>query len=257
MPRVVSAPTAGLDMSWGIALLMAAEKSLTFGSQIVWTYGPAAFLDGNLYMYHGLWRISIITSLLFHFFFLALLLHFLTRSLPQGKAGRAARVLLAVVIVLLTAPFLLTHDRILLSAAMLLYLGYQRAPGPLPLFGCGVAGSFVAIASLIKLPCFYIGLVMILVFGGLESRRKGWAYGFTLFLSYLLTLILVWKLCGQELRLFSDFLRYGWEISRGYVDAMGLPGPPPWKRPWGCCAWWASPVGSSSACWGGRRALLS
>jgi hypothetical protein len=212
-------------MSWCIALLMAAEDGLQFGSEIVFTYGPLAFLGTPLYMYHGSWLASLFFCFSVHFLFVALVVYFVAPLSGKKTPGSIALFLSATLIAILTIPLVPAQDRLLLMAAMLLYLAHHEVTPVSPLFKCVGAGIFIAIVSLGKMSCFYIGITMMLVFVALEARRRQWTYVVSLSLGYIVTLALGWFATGQDLKGVGGFIRYGWEISHGYNDAMALQGP--------------------------------
>ena len=61
--RFPTAPTAGLDPAWRLALSYAIEHCWQFGKDIVFTYGPLGYLlagtnSGGLYTQHLVWQLG-------------------------------------------------------------------------------------------------------------------------------------------------------------------------------------------------------
>src|ERR1039458_4974019 len=57
---VLLEPKRGLDFSWGAGLDMAMHDGLTFGHQVVFTFGPLGFLGVNQLWYGDLAEVSFV-----------------------------------------------------------------------------------------------------------------------------------------------------------------------------------------------------
>ncbi len=226
LPLPVRFPLPNLDHSWMVGLFMAAHERLRFGTEIVWTYGPLGFLDWNLYVYHGLWVGSLLTSIAIHVALVGLVYAICSRHAPPAGPRRWAVFGAAAISLLLASPLLYLHKKLLLLAALVLYDALDRAPGPARSLRSGAAAILLAATSLIKLSGLVSALSMLAVFVAFELRARG-ARRAAVFLGLFATACgLGWIWTGQS----GSSLAAGWrphlEILRGYETAMGLPGPP-------------------------------
>jgi hypothetical protein len=210
---ILAAPT--LDNSWMIGVSLAVSRSLAFGRQVVFTYGPLGFITEPRALSGGILVAGFVGSAILALTLAALLLAALRARLPIVPAALVALGALLIV----AAPGMSYLDDIGFAACALA-LGAPRersgaAARRLALWG----GAFAGLAFLVK---FNDGLAVSLMAGvsllGLPGARRTVALGLGAFAS---SAVLAWLALGQSLAALPDYVRTGIAISRGYVDAMG------------------------------------
>src|SRR4051794_31689748 len=80
------APSTGLDPSWQIALHLAASERLTFGRDILFTYGPYGFLSQPLLVTSATGIASFLFCVALQFALCAVILRSALRSFPPWAA---------------------------------------------------------------------------------------------------------------------------------------------------------------------------
>jgi hypothetical protein len=216
---LLAAPT--LDHSWAVALSLAVSRSLAFGRQVVFTYGPLGFITQPRALSGGILAAGFIGSAILAVLLAALLLRALRAQVPLIPAALVALGGLLIV----TAPGIVgpagaSYLDDIGFAACALALGAPRersaaAARRLALLGGVLAG----LAFLVK---FNDGLAVSLMVGvsvlGLPGTRRTIPVAVGAFAS---TVVLSWLALGQPLSALPDYVRTGIAISRGYVDSMG------------------------------------
>jgi len=210
---LIAAPT--LDNSWIVGLSLAVSRSLAFGRQVVFTYGPLGFITQPRALSGGILLAGFIGSAALELLLAALLLGALRRRLSLLPAALVALVGLLIV----AAPGVSYLDDIGFAAcALVLGTPHERSEQVarrLALWGGALAG----LAFLVK---FNDGLAVTAMVGvsllGLPGARRNVALGV---IAFALSAVLGWLALGQPLGALPDYVRTGVAISRGYVDAMG------------------------------------
>ena len=210
---LVAAPM--LDNSWIVGLSLAVSRSLAFGRQIVFTYGPLGFITQPRALSGGILVAGVIGAAALDLLLASLLLRALRARLPLIPAALVALAGLLII----AAPDVSYLDDIGFAACALA-LGAPRersalAARRLALWG----GTLAALAFLVKFPD---GLAVSLMVGvsllGLPGSRRTLAVAVGAFAA---SAVLAWLALGQPLGALPDYVRTGIAISRGYVDAMG------------------------------------
>jgi hypothetical protein len=203
-------PGPGLDPSWNAGLAMAVDDGLRFGKEVVFSYGPLGFLQGQLVWFSGLAVLSFLYTGTVYVLFCVALVWALRRRLPLLPSVIVAFVLVAVMpsleFGLLTAVL-----------ACVWLLERERSPRALDAFVLAAA-SFAAPAALIKLSTG--PLVPVLFLAALVGARAGrWRI-----VAYLVLLgfelLALWLASGQSLGDVPAFVEHTIEISSGYSSAM-------------------------------------
>jgi hypothetical protein len=205
-------PGVGLDPSWNAGLAMGAHDGLSWGKELVWTYGPLGFLQTQLVWFTDQTVLSFLYSGLIYTVFCVGLVWALRRRLPLLLACVGAFVAVAVLplleLSLLSAVF---------ASFWLLEAGAERTSRQLDAFVVGAA-AFAAPAALIKLstgPLVPLVLLLALI-GARAGARRIVAY-----LVILAGLLLVlWFASGQSLGDVPAFAERTVQISSGYSSAM-------------------------------------
>lgn len=208
-------PARGLDPSWQGALQMAQHSGLSFGDQIVFTYGPLGFLYVT-YSFHG--HLAELA------FFYALLVHFGVAFALFAGARRSFGTVISALLALLVASTSIYETE--LVAFFILAVGAigGRLDRRQALTVALAAGAFAGLEMLIKLSVgvSLVALATILVVGLPGRRRDNLGAGAAAFLAALL---LGWLVAGQDLGALPSYLRYGAEVTLGYGPAMSVEDP--------------------------------
>lgn len=210
--------TSSLDESWNAALNRAFAEEIQFGKDFVYTYGPYGFLLAprsfpetfndilvgrvfvGLLMGIGLWTLVVFcwkTNPWSTLFLVPFLFFFPNSGMPLDSFF----------VTLLTLPLLLYFyvNRGKISPILLLLL----------------IGS--ALIGLVKHPYLVLGVsfvLLITVDEVLQQRRIP-----VMWIVYVGSVMGFWLLAAQSLENFFPFLKYGYQIVKGYSATMGTPGP--------------------------------
>jgi hypothetical protein len=206
-------PGVGLDPSWWAAMYMAAHRGMHFGSQIVFTYGPLAFLRQAWVWYGNLGALGFVYSATLHIALAISLVWSLRRTL------HAAIAVVLALLVLVAAP---EADVALALAAIWCLAALSPEPpryAPnLVLFGGAALGAIETLVELRSGPVI-LAICAITLLGVEHWRRR-----VPIFVGCSAVFFLVaWFSSGQALGNLPDFVSNAVQIVSGYSEAMGLP----------------------------------
>ena len=202
-------PSAGLDASWQAGLAMAVKGGLRFGTDVVFSYGPLGFLQGQILWYGDLAVIAFVYSAILYVVFCTALVWALRRALPAAPA-----VLVAFVISVLPLLEQSVLVAVLVCMGMLAEERTERVTNLLVVGGA----SFAAVEALVKLSTGpLIGVLFLLALIGVRARW--WQLGGFVAL-VLAEVFLLWLATGQSVAAIPAFLGHSWEIASGYNAAM-------------------------------------
>jgi hypothetical protein len=202
----------GGDESWMAVMHHAHLRNLQFGSDIVWTYGPLGFVLTNTFdpdTYKALIGVQLACVLSG-----ALVLDRLrARHIQDWRLG---------LLWILALPFLSQHLDIPFDLVLLFVAAHVSARdgrrGPAQLFLAAVLGMM----SLAKFPSL-VASALVLALTAVEDvcrwRRVPWCFAV-----YVLSLLATWLALAQDLAGLPRYLQVSLELTRGYTDAMSLPG---------------------------------
>ena len=203
-------PSVGLDSSWNGGLAMAVHDGLRWGSEIVFTYGPLGFMNGQGVWFSDLGAIGLLYICGLFVAFCVTLVWALRRALP---AWAAVPIAFAIVTVL---P--LVEESIVLAALLALgALASERSRRVVNTLLVGGA-TFAAVEVLIK---FSAGPVIaaFFLFALIGLRARPWQVA--AYLALLAAEVLaLWLITGQSLGEIPEFLRSTYEIVSGFSAAM-------------------------------------
>jgi hypothetical protein len=210
-------PAAGLDPSWVIGLSLAISRGLSFGRQVVFTYGPLGLVDVPLDVSPGTLVLGLVGAALIQLGLAAVIV----RSL-RPRFGLLGAALLALIAMLLysAAVSAAALDGIAFGfVAITLTVPPERAARSARLLAIA-GGALAGLALLVKLDDgIAVGaIVLVGVLGARDSRRNV----VLLIGSVLVTAVVAWLALGQPISALPDYVRYGVDVVRGYVDAMGF-----------------------------------
>jgi len=214
-------PGSGLDPSWRIALGYMYDHGMQFGRDVVFTYGPLGFVMSNTFS--GLLFWSLI-------------------------AGQITLAVISAVVIFLQGQRLSGTNRFLFFAFFLLFgISYADALHMLVIAMLGfellrhrgdrwdlstvLIAAVLALYSQIKFTDCMLAMLIVCVGSGYRLWRRQWRETILLTAGFVTAYLLIWLLCGQELRNLPAYFQGSWAISQGYQWAMGFPSPlgPLWK----------------------------
>ena len=212
----VGSPSPGpaLDDSWALALNSAHLRSLQFGPQILFTYGPWGFLDvpldisrGNLLL-GGLFSVAAVASGWLGFY------RAFTRALPIAAAAVSSA---ALVLVLAQGS---QASGLMLVGLTLVMLDYVcsdvgERPAWLPGALAGAAGLLIQVK-------FSEGLMLagVTTCGALFAPTQRVRRTAEVLVVLAVSTCSLWLLAGQSLSHLAAWLHGSVEISLGYTEAM-------------------------------------
>ncbi len=218
---VFVSPAAGIDQSWISGLMMASHRGLDWGSQIVFTWGPLAFLR-QPFLYYG----DLASA---GFVYVSLLNTALAISLVWALR-RSFNALVAVVlaVALLTVLPSISVPYALAAIWCLALLSPSPPSWVLPLVTYG-GGAYGAIESMVRLsqgPGVLLMVAATLLV--LPDRRRNLLHFAG---TVAIVFIPLWFASGQSLTAFPEFVRASIEVVSGYSQAMVIEAAPKWWIP--------------------------
>ncbi len=209
-------PGTGLDASWSMTLSRGLENDKQFGSDIVFTYGPLGAIlipqaDGRMI---GA-KIALILALCA---LVAVVLWMIWRKMPKA----AGIVFLAGLILSPMAALPPLEGLLIVAMAALVLLGTRAVSSR-------EAWLLVALCILITVPAalckFTLAAVSVCMV--LACAIALWGAGYALAAATLAAIwwpamLTVGMMAGQQRGAVRDYMRWGWEVARGY-EQMSVP----------------------------------
>jgi len=203
-------PSVGLDSSWNGGLAMAVDDGLRWGSDVVFTYGPLGFINGQGLWYDDLGLLAFVYGASLYVGFCIALVWALRRAIGA---------LPAVVIAYLIVTVLPLIEQSIVVAALIGMGALARERSERVVNALVIGGAtFAAVEVLIK---FSAGPVIAAFFliALIGLRARWWQVA-----GYLALLgagiLLLWLVTGQSLGAIPGFLRNTYEIVSGFSAAM-------------------------------------
>jgi hypothetical protein len=213
-------PSVGLDSSWNGGLAIAVHEGLQWGSDIVFTYGPLGFMNGQGLWYTDLGVLAFLYLASLYVAFCVTLVWALRRLVPALPALVIAFLIVAVL------PLVEQAIVVALLLSMRALEGERRERTIYALLAGGA--TFAAIEMLIKFSAGpVIAAFFLIALIGLRARWWQLLAYLTLLAAEVLAL---WLLAGQSLGAIPDFLRNTYEVISGFSAAMvTTTDVPPWQ----------------------------
>lgn len=196
-------------------------KGMQFGRDVVFTYGPLGFVMGKTFSGLQFW------GLIFGQLTLALISAFVV--VWQGRRLTGANQIIFFGFFLLFGS---TYEDAL-HMLVIAILGFEllrngHAPWK---HRTALIATILAVYGQIKFTDFLFGATAVLVAAAYGVWRRRHRESALLVLSFTVAYLGIWILCGQELRNLPAYFSGSWQISEGYLWAMGFPTPdaPFWK----------------------------
>jgi hypothetical protein len=203
-------PSVGLDGSWNGGLAMAIHDGLQWGTDVVFTYGPLGFINGQSLWYDDLGVLAFVYGASLYVAFCIALVWALRRAIPALPA-------VAVAYVIVTVLPLVEQAIVVAVLVCMGVLERNRSQRVVNAFAVGGA-TFAAIEVLIKLSAGpVIATFFLIALIGLRARWWQVAGYLVLLTGEVLAL---WLITGQSLGEIPNFLRNTYEIVSGFSAAM-------------------------------------
>lgn len=211
MPLNPTMPAAELDSSWQYALNAAVSNQLSFGRDLIFTFGPLASAYTQQY------SPATDTLMLLVSFVLGSAVFIGFAALGSGRASR-----------LIAIPFVLllfgTRDSIFMVLPLLMLLASEsdrdtKWRRPTILF----MGAACSLLPLIK-GSLVAAFALCTVLATIALARRSWRDAALLVVIELGTMALVWVLVGQSLTDLPKYFSKQSEIIAGYTEAMSITG---------------------------------
>jgi len=212
-------PSKGLDASWEFAMNEAVARHLTFGKQIMFTYGPYAAVGTRTYspatdrrmMWGSLFvAVSYVTGLLF---------------LARGKKRYLLLFLLLFLATFGNPELLLLSYSFLLTACAVRYMNPEKGGNPAALNWRGILAAVLMWCTLGLLPLVKGSLLLpFAASAAIPSalflyKRRFWQ-GICLLVLPLVSATVLWIQAGQSFGNLPAFLRGTFLLTSGYTEAM-------------------------------------
>jgi SGNH hydrolase-like domain, acetyltransferase AlgX len=205
----------GLDNSWEVGLNMAVAQGLAFGQQAIFTYGPLGFSYFPAAITPGTFLAAELLGGLIQLALVAVLLASLRRRMGW---------IVAVVLTLIAASiegWVEAEPLIAIAfglVALTLTTPAHRAKRAFRMLAIG-GGALAGFALLVKLNDGVAASTIVAVgLLGSDERSRNLAVAAG---SLLGTLLALWLIVGEPLGSLPDYLRNGYQVIVGYVEAMG------------------------------------
>jgi hypothetical protein len=226
----------GLDSSWVIAVSTATDRRMSFGTGLIFSYGPLGFLASPAFAVPALGVVSVWVRIAFAF----LLGWLIARSLIVVAPWWAAAIVTVGGVWVLGGAFSLGAEAVLVP--LLLFVGgfldvLATKEDPLSLRLVVLFGALAGTSVLIKFDTgcwgllFIIGTLILhgratrLGLAGVASRCVGAALGF------LMALLVWWGALSQPIGDLGPWIRGSFEVLLGYDRAMVRSGGNWWDLP--------------------------
>lgn len=214
LPPVVAHDT--LDASWIQALHVATESRLTFGSEIVFTYGPLGFVHARTY-WPGLFILT--------FVFWALLGAGLLDAWRTVTRGSLPATAFAAAMLVVAASFggLFSFDALVFG--YLLLWAWQVEAGGTGRVRLAAHGALVGMLALSKLTFGLAGMLVAVMVATILVVRRQASGAWVAPAAATLLFVVGWIAIGQPLGALPEYVTHGMQIVLGYGEAMALRGP--------------------------------
>ena len=222
IPPPLYFPAAGMDPSGVLGINLAFLNHFQYGKDLVYTYGVLGFLAWQMVLDYNLWRASLLFSALSYTIF-SVSVFLLIKKFSAEWFHYLIFIPLLYVILTLKMPFWW----LLISLSLFLYLVMtQKGPPGIMLFGLAGIGFLLALDSHIKFDMFLNSLFLVAIFCIADFLiKKDFREPLVLLASYFSSLILIWAATGQNFVNVTAYLVGGFELIKGYNEAMTVQGP--------------------------------
>ncbi|MEQ1940431.1 hypothetical protein ABMA46_19490 [Mesorhizobium sp. CN5-321] len=211
-----ASPLGGLDPSWQLGIITAISNGFKFGSDIIFTYGPLAYLEipyFSMNNYYASLTIRTIISIL------SLLLLF--RSLRCNSIYHNLTVAIAILFCTISANFYYFYCYLVFTNAAICKKE-SRIWNFLYVVSFAPLAAVIFIKGSYLIPSIFFAALTI-VYGFIY---KNYFATIISFMVYVISVILFWNISLQPLNLLPLYLKEIFPILYGYTEAMAINGSP-------------------------------
>lgn len=214
-------PSQDLDPSWRMAMGYYYENGLQFGRDVVFNYGPLGFLMGKTFSGLQFWPLVLGQ----------LAMALISATVIIYQASRLRGVALAVFLAFFLLWGCAYEDALhMLVIAILGFELLRNAAGPWKHRTWFIV-AILALYAEIKFTDLMLSTFVVLVACGYSFWKKRTREALLLGGAYAVAFIGGWMLLGQNPANLPAYFANSWQISQGWLWAMGFPAPlsPLWK----------------------------
>jgi hypothetical protein len=214
--------TPSIDHSLHAGLQMAADRSLTYGSDFVFTYGPLGFLKSYLVFVDWPSRLAGVYGLLLHLALCISLVWAIRRNFGVVIAVGLALVTASLARGDLAAAAVRDDASVTILALIWCLAALERgSPNWVRLLVIFGGGSFAAIESLAKLNTGIVVLAMVvLTVAAIDTQR--WRNLAMLAATFFGSVTVLWFASGQGFGNIGEFIQGSLEVASGYSSGARL-----------------------------------
>jgi hypothetical protein len=208
-------PGGGTDSSWVAALHMAADRGLSFGTDVVFTYGPLGFL--TVPRLHYVWTAALGVAYM-------LVVQVALATTMIAAARRALPLIVAVAVAGLACAAV--GETTPVAVAGIVFCGSVAALAS-PQFGASRwllpalagAGVLAAMQALVKLNSGLIVIALVATAAAVATPRARWATGAAALVGgFVVGLLAFWLALGQDLGALPSYVHQSVEVLNGFAE---------------------------------------
>ncbi len=204
-----------MDPSCQGALSYFAEKQTQFGPEIMFTYGPLAYLVPEIY--DGIFFKRKLISELISKLFMTLALVCIARQLPYLN-----RVFFFCFIWILATRFGHSYPEVFFYFCMAAVSSIFGVSDSLRRYFLALALGFLAFVSLIKFTHLVYSTVIVALLSAYWASRKNLKACLLIPSAYISLIFIAWAMAGQSWTNFPRWISTSLEVVSGYQQCMGL-----------------------------------
>ena len=206
------------DANVAAGLQMATHQGLTFGTEVIWTYGPLGFVGQPwVWWFAGLGQIAMVYGTVLRFATALAIFASARRTFPILAAA-----LIALVVSCLALASWLLEPILLLIIAIWAVLTELTRRQLLATTLALAAFTGIQVLNKVSVGLWLIALLAVLVVSLPRWRRQAAA---TASAGVALTIVALWLLLGQDLSALPQYAVNSVRIASGFAEAMSLSGP--------------------------------
>jgi hypothetical protein len=214
---IALAPAPGLDPSWGAGLELAVHNHLSFGTQVVFTYGPLGFLSIPFIGYGATWFNHLGQAALLYVAFVRFGVAVAIFAGARRMYGLVAGAVIAAVVASVANQFGELIIALVIAVCILWRPGMRRRD----LLVCAALGAFAALELLDKTSIgTTVAVMSVLLVVSLPGHRRECAA--ITAAAFAVALVGLWLVLHQSLGDLPSYVGNSERIAAGYSAAMAF-----------------------------------
>ena len=210
--------SSSVDYGWVSALYMAVHDGLSFGTRVVFTYGPLGFLTQPEVWHVHLAILAFIYTVAIRFGVAAAIYH-------RARATFSSVIAFAIAVVVVSVGLgMAQNGEVVLMMIVAAWALDRGITGDLSIGFAALAGAYVGFQSLSRISVgVVLGLVLAILVVGLPERRRVCAV--VAVGGLLASIVAFWLISGQDLGTLPSYLARTSQVAAGYTSAMSAEDP--------------------------------